>query len=85
MDLRDAAERLDEYSRRPDFRCCNCSYSSRLQIHPFRDGNTRSQSLFVSNLARAAGHPIDWRLVEVGDLRAARLQAMQGDERHFSN
>ena len=50
-------------------------------IHPFRDGNTRSQSLFISNLSRAAGHPLDWRLVDVESLRTARLRAMRGDER----
>jgi len=51
------------------------------QIHPFRDGNTRSQSLFVSNLARAAGHPLDWRRIDVEALRNARLSAIQGSER----
>lgn len=51
------------------------------QIHPFRDGNTRSQSLFVSNLARVAGHPLDWRNLEVEALRNARLSTMQGGER----
>lgn len=50
-------------------------------IHPFRDGNTRSQSFFVLVLAEAAGHPIDWNLVPVDELRDARLRAMQGDER----
>lgn len=50
-------------------------------IHPFRDGNTRSQSLFVLVLAEAAGHPIDWNLIPVDDLRDVRLRAMQGDER----
>lgn len=50
------------------------------QIHPFRDGNTRSQSLFISNLAEAAGHPVDWRLIDVNALRDARLRAVQGSE-----
>lgn len=50
------------------------------QIHPFRDGNTRSQSLFVSNLARAAGHPIGWLSIDVDALRVARLRAVQGGE-----
>jgi cell filamentation protein len=50
-------------------------------IHPFRDGNTRSQSLFMLVLAEAVGHPIDWTLIPVDELRDARLRAMQGDER----
>lgn len=49
-------------------------------IHPFRDGNTRSQSFFVSSLARAAGHPINWSRLDVDDLRVARLRAAQGSE-----
>lgn len=49
-------------------------------IHPFRDGNTRSQSLFVSQLARRAGHPISWSRVDVDQLRDLRLAAMSGQE-----
>lgn len=49
-------------------------------IHPFRDGNTRSQSAYVSQLARRAGHPIDWRRASVSRLREARLMAVGGRE-----
>jgi cell filamentation protein len=48
-------------------------------LHPFRDGNTRSQSLFISKLAERAGHPIDWERVDVGVLRDLRLAAMMGE------
>lgn len=44
-------------------------------IHPFRDGNTRTQSFFFSRLAIAAGHPIDWAQIDVPVLRSARLSA----------
>lgn len=47
-------------------------------IHPFRDGNTRSQSFFVSRLAEAAGHPIAWERVDVDSLRRSRLAAVGG-------
>lgn len=47
-------------------------------IHPFRDGNTRSQTFFVSRLAEAAGHPIAWERVDVDALRLQRLAAVQG-------
>jgi cell filamentation protein len=50
------------------------------QLHPFRDGNTRSQSIYVSALARRAGHPIDWNSVDVDALRSARLDAVMGQE-----
>lgn len=63
MDLRDAAERLDEYSRRPDFRCCNCSDSSRFYIHPFREGNGRTQRVFWNRVSLQAGWQLDWRPV----------------------
>lgn len=47
-------------------------------IHPFRDGNTRTQSFYFSRLAIASGHPIDWLAVKVEHLRQLRLAAMRG-------
>ncbi len=47
-------------------------------IHPFRDGNTRSQSAYVSSLAERAGHPIDWTAIDVPTLRNLRLVAVAG-------
>lgn len=49
-------------------------------IHPFRDGNTRSQSVYIGQLARRAGHPIDWTRVNVDRLRDLRLAAVGGSE-----
>lgn len=46
------------------------------QIHPFRDGNTRSQVAFIDRLAVRAGHPIDWTIIDVGELRDRRLHAI---------
>lgn len=48
--------------------------------HPFRDGNTRTQSAYVDRLAIRAGHPIDWELVDVPTLRSLRLAAASGTE-----
>jgi cell filamentation protein len=50
-------------------------------IHPYRDGNTRSQSSYVSAIAERAGHPIDWERIDVDALRAYRLQAVVGNDR----
>jgi cell filamentation protein len=50
-------------------------------IHPYRDGNTRSQSTYVSAIAERAGHPIDWERVDVDELRTFRLQAVAGNDR----
>lgn len=47
-------------------------------IHPFRDGNTRSQSAWVSMVALRAGHRIDWRRIDVDSLRDLRLHAVAG-------
>jgi len=47
-------------------------------IHPFRDGNTRSQSAYVSAIAERAGHPIDWTGIDVPTLRNLRLVAVAG-------
>ncbi|WDH78228.1 Fic family protein [Microbacterium esteraromaticum] len=50
-------------------------------VHPFRDGNTRTQSAYVDRLATRAGHPIDWQKVDVPTLRSLRLAAVTGSER----
>lgn len=47
-------------------------------IHPFRDGNTRSQSAYISAIAERAGHPIDWTGIDVPTLRNLRLVAVAG-------
>jgi cell filamentation protein len=49
-------------------------------LHPMRDGNTRSQSLYISRIADRAGHPIDWQRVDVDTLRELRLHAIVGRE-----
>lgn len=50
-------------------------------IHPFRDGNTRSQSFYVTALAARAEYQIDWAGTDVDELRARRLRAVAGNER----
>ena len=54
-------------------------------LHPMRDGNTRSQSAFVSRLAQSAGYRLDWRRIEVDELRRLRLQAMSVDHRPLAD
>ncbi|MDO5492612.1 MAG: Fic family protein [Nesterenkonia sp.] len=48
-------------------------------IHPFHDGNTRSQSVFVTMLAWRAGYQLRWEDVDVDSLRRCRLRAITGD------
>ncbi|WP_434178876.1 Fic family protein (plasmid) [Clavibacter michiganensis] len=54
-------------------------------IHPWRDGNTRSQSMYVAVLAQRAGHPIDWARIDVDELRHHRLQAIAGTDRPLAD
>ncbi|MCL2423209.1 MAG: Fic family protein [Micrococcales bacterium] len=46
------------------------------QVHPFRDGNTRSQAAYFDRLAVRAGHQIDWTQIDVATLRQHRLAAI---------
>ncbi|NKS56546.1 hypothetical protein GS504_03370 [Rhodococcus hoagii] len=41
-------------------------------LHPFVDGNSRTQRLFVDQLSRQAGWEIDWHAVSPAALQAAR-------------
>ncbi len=54
-------------------------------LHPMRDGNTRSQSAFVTQLAAAADYRIDWERVGVDELRTVRLQAVASSERPLAD
>ncbi|MGA2887390.1 MAG: Fic family protein [Terracidiphilus sp.] len=60
-------------------------YSEFDAIHAFRDGNSRTLRVFASDLAQAAGHPLDWARVartaeDTQRLYHARdLAVMRGD------
>lgn len=42
-------------------------------VHPFREGNGRTQALYLEALARQAGHPIDLtRIVREGWIEASK-------------
>lgn len=49
-------------------------------LHPFRDGNTRSQFVFFNQLVRAAGWVIDWDLIDARVFAHARTMAISRDE-----
>ncbi len=51
-------------------------WSEASHLHPFRDGNSRSQAVFFDQLARNAGWAIDWRDINVDALQAARIFAV---------
>jgi cell filamentation protein len=48
-------------------------------IHPFRDGNGRTQRAFLGQLARDAGWRIAWSALDQHENDAASAAALQGD------
>jgi len=49
-------------------------------LHPFRDGNGRTQRAFFAQLASDAGYRLDWQLVDPQINIEASIAAMQGHE-----
>jgi cell filamentation protein len=49
-------------------------------VHPFRDGNGRSQMAFMALVAASAGHPLRLSRLIPGDFMAAMIRSFQGDE-----
>lgn len=50
-------------------------------IHPFRDGNGRTQLAFMALLAEQAGHPLDFDRLDPDEFLAATIRSFKGDER----
>lgn len=48
-------------------------------LHPFREGNGRTQREFIGQLAVAAGHPIDWHGISQSDMVHACVAAYNGN------
>jgi cell filamentation protein len=48
-------------------------------LHPFREGNGRTQREFVSHLAYAAGYYLAWEKMKPPDLLQASIESFQGD------
>jgi fido (protein-threonine AMPylation protein) len=47
-------------------------------LHPFREGNGRSQREFVSHLAHAAGYYIAWEKVKEAEMLGASIESFKG-------
>lgn len=60
--------------------CCIRSKSSRFYLHPFREGNGRTQRVFWNRIAHDAGWRLDWREIQgaVND-QACRAASEQRD------
>jgi cell filamentation protein len=48
-------------------------------LHPFREGNGRTQRAFLAQLARDAGHRIRWAALDRGENVQASVAAHEGD------
>jgi cell filamentation protein len=48
-------------------------------IHPFREGNGRTQRAFFGQLSREAGWPIDWSDLDADANTAASMASLRGD------
>lgn len=53
-------------------------------IHPFREGNGRTQLAFLALLADQAGHPIDFQTLNPDVFLAAVIRSFGGDERNLA-
>jgi cell filamentation protein len=49
-------------------------------IHPFREGNGRTQNVFLGVLADQAGHPLDFQRLNPPDMMQAMIASFEGDE-----
>jgi cell filamentation protein len=49
-------------------------------VHPFREGNGRTQRAFFGQLARDAGYRIDWSTMDRGTNLAASRASIRGNE-----
>lgn len=53
-------------------------YCSTNELHPFREGNGRTQRVFLSQLARSAGYSLNFSEVDGDLLMIATIQSAQG-------
>lgn len=56
--------------------CCIWSNMRRFAIHPFADGNSRSQRVLFTRYLNAAGWDVDWMAINASAVHAARHVAM---------
>ena len=53
-------------------------YERTNELHPFREGNGRTQSVFLAQLAQNAGYRLDFSCVDADELMIATIYAAQG-------
>lgn len=54
-------------------------------LHPFREGNGRTQRVFLSQLALNAGYEMDFATMDTDELMVATIQAANGVDTYLKN
>lgn len=60
-------------------------YERTNELHPFREGNGRTQRVFLAQLAQNAGYPLDFSCVDPDELMIATIYAAQGVDEPLKN
>lgn len=53
------------------------------KLEPFREGSTRTQQVFMTQMARDAGYNIEWHKVDRLQMAHAQTEAMRGNHKPF--
>lgn len=54
-------------------------------LHPFREGNGRTQRVFLSQLALSAGYEMDFSKIDTDELMVATIRAANGVDTYLKN
>ncbi|NUR90290.1 MAG: cell filamentation protein Fic [Nonomuraea sp.] len=55
-------------------------YADLNALHPFREGNGRTQRAFIQQLARSAGHSLSWSGLDADENEAASIASFRGEQ-----
>ena len=72
-------------ARRSDFVVHLAYYLGEVNaVHPFREGNGRTQRFFFQQLAHQAGWHLDWTQIEAAEMVEASQASLFGDNHHLT-
>lgn len=84
-EIKDQAARVFSYLKEQNFLCemakdslVDFFYCSKNMLHPFREGNGRTQRIFLSQLAQNAGNMLNFAEIDGDILMIATIQSAQG-------
>ncbi|WP_281291975.1 Fic/DOC family protein [Streptomyces tailanensis] len=74
-----AADHLRGLARDDFVRAAAGLYGDTNALHPFREGNGRTQRAFLTELGRQAGWPINWAGLDADENEHASIKSFLGD------